>query len=120
MLSLGYTAVFGETAELPRGLHMTPTDRIGDFGHVDVTVRIAPDSMRREEVARRARVQAATPASEQFAETVEDTHSAAWSLRRWSGRARPHSCAKTELGHVDVAGLIDENLAGTNNICPLS
>ena len=47
---LGYTAVFGDTTEFPRGFHMTPTDRIGDFGHVDVTVGVHRNAVGRNEL----------------------------------------------------------------------
>ena len=47
---LGDTAVFGDTPEFPRGGHMTPTDRIGDFGHVDVTVGVHRNAVGRNEL----------------------------------------------------------------------
>src|SRR5262249_14422951 len=47
---LGDTAVFGDTPEFPRGGPMTPTDCIGDFGHVDVTVGVHRNAVGRNEL----------------------------------------------------------------------
>src|SRR5262245_22810767 len=90
----------------------------GHFGDIDVAVGIDANVVRREEVARIARMLAAAPASLEFSVPVKDAHAAAGRAgRRWL-HSGPAARAKAEFRNVDHAGTIDEHLTRPCHVRP--
>src|SRR6266571_2550442 len=89
-----------------------------DFGHIDIAARIDPDAMRREEIARCARILAATPACAKFPLTVEDAHPSARRIGAGSAGSGPHSGTETQFGDQHVVIPIDKNLTRPSHVGP--
>src|SRR5262249_18486198 len=90
--------------------------RHGHFGDVNCSLRIDADVVRREEVARRARIVAAPPARFQLAIRTEDADAAPRPLGR---RSWPHAGAITNLRDVSIAARVNEHLAWPGDLLPL-
>src|SRR5262245_52076870 len=118
----GFRLAYKLLQRMTRPRHYARTAARGQrhLGNINVAARIDPDVVRRKEIARCRRILAAAPARVQLAMHIEHTHAAAclpWLMRP---SPRPPTGAKAQLGNVEHARLVDENLARPRHIGPLA
>jgi len=82
-------------------------------------VRIDPDIVRGEKIARGTWIGAAAPAGQQLALGREDAHPPAGRRGRRREIAHKHAGVIAKLGDKDPAAAVDEDFAGAGHVGPL-
>src|SRR5262249_21147598 len=106
-------AVLGRTAAAHR-------ESPGDFAHVEVVLRVERETVRRREAARRFDL-GRTPACEHLAVLVVDAHARLPELlRSLAGAIVVVALVPRQLGHVDVAQLVEGDVRRALGVRPLT